>query len=91
MAVSLGADGSLAVEMMEFSVPVFRNRCSEYSRMRRFHDRRLCPWFVQGTPVRGDPASCKRNLRAAAMREETGFFVMEDMEKLLPQIEITRL
>lgn len=28
---------------------------------------------------------------AAAMREETGFFVMEDMEKLLPQIEITRL
>ena len=28
---------------------------------------------------------------AAAMREETGFFVMEDMEKLLPQIEITKL
>ena len=28
---------------------------------------------------------------ASAMREETGFFVMEDMEKLLPQIEITRL
>ena len=28
---------------------------------------------------------------AAAMREETGFFVMEDMEKLLPQIAIQRL
>ena len=28
---------------------------------------------------------------AAAMREETGFFVMEDMEKLLPQIEVTKL
>ena len=28
---------------------------------------------------------------AAAMREETGFFVMEDMEKLLPQIEIKKL
>ena len=28
---------------------------------------------------------------AAAMREETGFFVMEDMEKLLPQIKIEKL
>ena len=28
---------------------------------------------------------------AAAMREETGFFVMEDMEALLPKIEIRRL
>lgn len=28
---------------------------------------------------------------AAAMREETGFFVKEDMERLLPQIEITVL
>ena len=28
---------------------------------------------------------------AAAMREETGFFVMEDMEKLLPKIEIKKL
>ena len=28
---------------------------------------------------------------AAAMREETGFFVKEDMEKLLPEIEITKL
>ena len=28
---------------------------------------------------------------AAAMREETGFFVMEDMEKLLPQIVIQKL
>ena len=28
---------------------------------------------------------------AAAMREETGFFVKEDMERLLPQIEIVEL
>ncbi|MGI6062634.1 1-phosphofructokinase [Blautia sp.] len=28
---------------------------------------------------------------AAAMREETGFFCMEDMEKLLPEIKITRM
>lgn len=28
---------------------------------------------------------------AAALREETGFFVKEDMERLLPQIEITEL
>ena len=28
---------------------------------------------------------------AAAMREETGFFVMQDMEKLLPEIKITKL
>lgn len=28
---------------------------------------------------------------ASALREETGFFRMEDMEKLLPEIEITRI
>ena len=28
---------------------------------------------------------------AAAMREETGFFIMEDMKKRLPQIEIEKL
>lgn len=28
---------------------------------------------------------------AAAMREETGFFCMEDMQKLLPEIKITRM
>ena len=28
---------------------------------------------------------------ASAMREETGFFVMEDMEKLLPLIKIKKL
>ena len=28
---------------------------------------------------------------AAAMREETGFFVMEDMEKLIPPIVIQKL
>lgn len=28
---------------------------------------------------------------AAALREETGFFVMEDMERILPQIEIIKL
>lgn len=28
---------------------------------------------------------------AAALREETGFFVREDMERILPQIEIKKL
>ena len=28
---------------------------------------------------------------ASAMREETGFFVKEDMERFLPQIQITKL
>lgn len=28
---------------------------------------------------------------ASAMREETGFFMMEDMEKLLPLIKIKKL
>jgi tagatose 6-phosphate kinase len=28
---------------------------------------------------------------ASALREETGYFRMEDMEKLLPEIEITRI
>ena len=28
---------------------------------------------------------------AAALREETGFFVMEDMERLYPQIQIEKI
>jgi len=28
---------------------------------------------------------------ASALREETGFFLMEDMQRLQPQIEITRI
>ena len=44
-------------------------------------------WDVSagGSAVAGETSS------AAAMREETGFFVMEDMEALLPKIEIRRL
>ena len=26
---------------------------------------------------------------AAALREETGFFVMEDMKRILPKVEVT--
>ncbi len=45
VAVSLGADGSLAVgEEGIFPCGGSEDRCGKYRRMRRFHDRRFCSW-----------------------------------------------
>ena len=92
VAVSLGADGSLAVGeegIFRAIVPkiyaVNTVGCGDS----------MIAGFALGL---SEGLSLEETLRrasaisaAAAMREETGFFVMEDMEKLLPQIEIKKL
>ena len=92
VAVSLGADGSLAVSdegTYRAIVPkidaVNTVGCGDS----------MIAGFALGL---SEGVSLEEILRrasaisaAAAMREETGFFVMEDMEKLLPQIKIEKL
>ncbi len=45
----------------------------------------------QGLPVAETLRQASAISAAAALREETGFFVMEDMERILPQVEIIKL
>lgn len=45
----------------------------------------------EGLSIRDTLQKASAVSAAAAMREETGFFVKEDMERLLPQIEIVEL
>ncbi len=92
VAVSLGADGSLAVG----DDGIFRARVPKIDAVNTVGcGDSMIAGFALGLSKR---LPLEETLRlasaisaAAAMREETGFFVMEDMEKLLPQIEITRL
>ena len=92
VAVSLGADGSLAVG----DDGIFRARVPKIDAVNTVGcGDSMIAGFALGLP-KGLPLEETLRLAsaisaAAAMREETGFFVMEDMEKLLPQIEITRL
>ena len=84
VAVSLGADGSLAVG----DDGIFRARVPKIDAVNTVGcgDSMIAGFALEETLRLASAISA-----AAAMREETGFFVMEDMEKLLPQIEITRL
>lgn len=92
VAVSLGADGSLAVG----EDGVFRAEVPKIDAVNTVGcGDSMIAGFALGL---SEGLSLEETLRrasaisaAAAMREETGFFVMEDMEKLLPQIVITRL
>lgn len=92
VAVSLGADGSLAVG----EEGVFRAEVPKIDAVNTVGcGDSMIAGFALGL---SEGLSLEETLRrasaisaAAAMREETGFFVMEDMEKLLPQIVITRL
>ena len=92
VAVSLGADGSLAVG----DDGIFRARVPKIDAVNTVGcGDSMIAGFALGLSKR---LPLEETLRlasaisaAAAMREETGFFVMEDMEKLLPQIDITRL
>ena len=45
----------------------------------------------EGLSIRDTLQKASAVSAAAAMREETGFFVKEDMERLLPQIGIVEL
>lgn len=92
VAVSLGADGSLAVG----EDGVFRAKVPKIDAVNTVGcGDSMIAGFALGL---SEGLSLEETLRrasaisaAAAMREETGFFVMEDMEALLPQIEITKL
>ena len=92
VAVSLGADGSLAVG----DEGIFRARVPKINAVNTVGcgDSMIAGFALglsKGLPLEETLRLASAISAAAAMREETGFFVMEDMEKLLPQIEITRL
>ena len=92
VAVSLGADGSLAVG----DDGIFRARVPKINAVNTVGcgDSMIAGFALglsKGLPLEETLRLASAISAAAAMREETGFFVMEDMEKLLPQIEITRL
>ena len=92
VAVSLGADGSLAVG----DDGIFRARVPKIDAVNTVGcGESMIAGFAlglsKGLPLEETLRLASAISAAAAMREETGFFVMEDMEKLLPQIEITRL
>ena len=92
VAVSLGADGSLAVG----DDGSFRARVPKIDAVNTVGcgDSMIAGFALglsKGLPLEETLRLASAISAAAAMREETGFFVMEDMEKLLPQIEITRL
>ena len=92
VAVSLGADGSLAVG----DDGIFRARVPKIDAVTTVGcgDSMIAGFALglsKGLPLEETLRLASAISAAAAMREETGFFVMEDMEKLLPQIEITRL
>ena len=92
VAVSLGADGSLAVG----DDGIFRARVPKIDAVNTVGcgDSMIAGFALglsKGLPLEENLRLASAISAAAAMREETGFFVMEDMEKLLPQIEITRL
>ena len=92
VAVSLGGDGSFVVS----DEGTFRARVPKIDAVNTVGcGDSMIAGFALGL---SEGLSLEETLRrasaisaAAAMREETGFFVMEDMEKLLPQIVIQRL
>ena len=92
VAVSLGADGSLAVS----DEGVFRAVVPKIDAVNTVGcgDSMIAGFALGISEGLSLPETLRRASAisaAAAMREETGFFVMEDMERLLPQIQITKL
>lgn len=92
VAVSLGADGSLAVS----DEGVFRAVVPKIDAVNTVGcgDSMIAGFALGISEGLSLPETLRRASAisaAAAMREETGFFVMEDMERLLPQIQITKI
>lgn len=92
VAVSLGGDGAFVV----CDEGTFRARVPKIDAVNTVGcgDSMIAGFalgFAQGLGMAETLRRASAISAAAAMREETGFFVMEDMEKLLPRIEITRL
>ena len=92
VAVSLGADGSLAVG----EEGIFRAIVPKIDAVNTVGcgDSMIAGFALGLSEGLSLPETLRRASAisaAAAMREETGFFIMEDMKKLLPQIEIKKL
>lgn len=92
VAVSLGADGSLAVG----EEGTFRAEVPKIDAVNTVGcgDSMIAGFAVGMEEGLSLPEMLKKASAisaAAAMREETGFFVMQDMEKLLPEIKIKKL
>ena len=92
VAVSLGADGSLAVG----NGGIFRALVPRINAVNTVGcgDSMIAGFALglsRGLSLPETMKLASAISASAAMREETGFFVMEDMEKLLPQIEVTKL
>lgn len=92
VAVSLGADGSLAVG----EEGIFRAEVPKIDAVNTVGcgDSMIAGFAVgmeEGLSLPDMLKKASAISAAAAMREETGFFVMQDMEKLLPEIKITKL
>ena len=92
VAVSLGADGSLAVG----KDGIFRAVVPKIDAVNTVGcgDSMIAGFALglsQGLSLEETLRSASAISAASAMREETGFFVMEDMEKLLPLIRIKKI
>lgn len=92
VAVSLGADGSLVVG----EEGTFRAEVPKIDAVNTVGcgDAMIAGFAIgmeEGLSIPEMLRKASAVSAAAAMREETGFFCMEDMEKLLPEIKITKL
>lgn len=92
VAVSLGADGSLVVG----EEGTFRAEVPKIDAVNTVGcgDAMIAGFAIgmeEGLSIPEMLRKASAVSAAAAMREETGFFCMENMEKLLPEIKITRM
>ncbi len=92
VAVSLGADGSLVV----CEEGVYRATVPKIDAVNTVGcgDSMIAGFalgFCEGLSVADTLRKASAISAAAALREETGFFVMEDMERILGQIEIQKI
>lgn len=92
VAVSLGADGSVAVS----DEGIYRAYVPKISAVNTVGcgDTMIAGFALgisEGLSVENTIKKASAMSAAAALREETGFFVREDMERILPQIEIEKL
>lgn len=92
VAVSLGGDGSFVVS----NEGSFRAKVPKIDAVNTVGcgDSMIAGFalgFSEGLPIEETLRKASAISAAAALREETGFFVKEDMERILPEVEITRL
>ncbi len=92
VAVSLGGDGSFVV----CDEGIFRARVPRIDAVNTVGcgDSMIAGFALglsQGLSIEETLRKASAISAAAALREETGFFVKEDMERILPQVQIERL